>query len=418
MFLMNVKDNVTPFFLLFFIIFGPVLDVALGPLADISFFASSTALLVYFRWYIPRFILILWILLFALAVISLITALLFDSAVISISFRAILRPIKALIYLTSIYLIVRAWIEKGTEPVRIIEMIFLAIVLHAAIMLIQFLLPEFRSFVYGFTMAKYQLEHYQTFRMAGLSGGGGAQLSFTQSFGFLIGIYLIKKRRFTPIFIWICNLMILMSIFLSGRSGFIFVLISLMFFSIYSFLYKDFTIRAKAQSVVLFSGLSFLLLQSSIMDFEFFKIAFERNFDTLIRYQETGDVKDNTFNALAEMIIVPDTYQHLIFGVASYLENNTFYDINTDIGYFRLIWGYGIIGLILHIVFYVLLFLKIFRGLKGQEYFLLIAVFAFVFIFNAKEISFFSKMSFQIFLFISFSIFFMKEYKFKNDKES
>jgi len=414
----NLKGDVLKFLLLFLIVFGPVLDVTAGPFADLSFFISLSAVLFYFNKSIPLFIFHLGLVLTSIMLIAISTAIFFDTAVITVSSRAIIRPIKALVYLVSTYFILKSWFEEGVEHTKIIELIFLAISLHALIMFFQFILPEFRNFIYQFTMAKYQLEHYQNFRMAGLSGGGGAQLSYTQSFGFLIGLYLIKKRRFSPLFLWGCNLIILISIFLSGRSGFVFVLFSLIAFSIYSLIYKDFTLKSKLYLLGLLFGLFLVAFNSNIMDFEFFKIAFERNFDTLIRYQSTGDVRDNTFNALAEMIILPEKVLHLFFGVASYLENNTYYDINTDIGYFRLIWGYGISGLLLHIAFYAVLFLKSLRQSKGAEFQLLFCLFAFVFIFNAKEISFFSKMSFQIFLFLNFAIYFMKDNNFEYIKRS
>ncbi|WP_352256073.1 hypothetical protein, partial [Pseudoalteromonas sp. 19-MNA-CIBAN-0066] len=82
------------------------------------------------------------------------------------------------------------------------------------IMSVQFFSVEFKDFIYNFTMAKYQLEHYQNFRMAGLSGGGGAQLSFTQSFGFLIGLYLLSRNDKNKFILHIGCVFIIISVFL------------------------------------------------------------------------------------------------------------------------------------------------------------------------------------------------------------
>lgn len=400
------------FMTLFLLVFGPVIDSSLGPFADTSFLISIMILVICLRRNIPRELLLVFSLLFCITLLALLTAVVNDSNIVEIAIRTIIRPIKAAVVIFSIFLLI-TYYKKNSSFRRddLLYILFLCIVFHSLIMSVQFFSVEFRDFIYNFTMAKYQLEHYQNFRMAGLSGGGGAQLSFTQSFGFLIGLYLLSRNDKNKFILHIGCVFIIISVFLSGRSGFVFILLSCLIFAARVFKYVLYSPRSLFKASFVIIVLIFITPLLNIEMNEFVQTAFERNFATFINYSETGNVEDRTLIALSEMIIVPDTFGHLIFGVASYLENNTYYDINTDIGYFRLIWGYGVIGLTLHILVYAVLWLLVINNAKldtlGKH--LLLMSFFFVFLFNAKEIAFFSKMSFQIFLIIVFTLLLIRD---------
>jgi hypothetical protein len=106
------------------------------------------------------------------------------------------------------------------------------------------------------------------------------------------------------------------------------------------------------------------------------------------------------------MSLVPDGFVHFLIGVPSYLENNTFYSIKTDIGYFRLIWGFGIIGLVLYIAFYCHTFIRLMPNtrtwsLEFQTFNMFIIT---IFILNGKEIFLMTHISFQIFLVAFFGL--------------
>lgn len=399
----------------FFLIFGPVLDSPAGQFGDISFLvAGCLALRCFYIKLNPIFIYSLFFL-SGICILALSTAIISDWDVIDVAVRAVLRPIKAAIFLLGVVslteLTISYYVRLNNVSSReifykVIEMIFYCIVLHALIMVLQFLVPSFKDFIYSLTMAKYQLEHYQFFRMAGLSGGGGAQVSVVQSLGFLLGFSLLRQKQ-SHLTIILAQLLIIMSIFLSGRSGFLTVVLVVLFYFVLSLLFLIYSSRivlSFSRLVLYFClfGLFVFFITYLLQTNDYFIVAFERTFDTLINYRQSGEVSDNTLVALGEMFVLPAELTHLLFGRASFLENNTFYNINTDIGYFRLIWGYGFLGLFLHVLVYVLFSIvafKVYLHDRGVAY-LCFVMLILIFLFNAKEIFFFTRMSFQI----SFSV--------------
>lgn len=398
----------------FLLIFGPVLDSPAGQFGDISFLVAGALALRCFYIKLSRIYIYSLLLLCGICILALSTALISDWDVIDVAVRAVLRPIKAAVFLLGVVslteLTTRYYfrLANSTTEVfyKVIEIVFYCIVVHAVIMVLQFLVPSFKEFIYSLTMAKYQLEHYQFFRMAGLSGGGGAQVSVVQSLGFLLGYYLLRQKN-NYLAILIAQLLIIMSIFLSGRSGILTVVLVVAFYFLLSFLFLIYSSKfglnfSRIISYSLLFGVFIVVITYLLQTNDYFMVAFERTFDTLINYQESGEVSDNTLSALAKMFILPTEFLHLLFGRASFLENNTFYNIDTDIGYFRLVWGYGLFGLFLHVLVYFLYLIvafKVYMHDRGVAY-LCFAMLGLIFLFNAKEIFFFTKMSFQI----SFSV--------------
>mgnify|MGYP000007168626 CR=1 FL=1 len=130
------------------------------------------------------------------------TTIIFDFENISLGFRSLLRVFKAILLLIGGYSLVNYTLEKKIRlsSFSIKESLFIitfsCIVLHSLIMILQFIFPDFRDFIYSFTAAQNQFAWYQHFRMAGLAGAGGAQISMMQGFGFPIGIYFMLKNKY------------------------------------------------------------------------------------------------------------------------------------------------------------------------------------------------------------------------------
>jgi len=422
MFLSAHKTRVLALFILWFlVIFGPVLDFGIGPFSDVSFLISVFVVVFGFHIHVPRFYVFLAMLLIAISALALFTAIFFDSSELEIGLRAILRPVRTLIVMFAVVILAhfsnRTFLNMppGGDIVdiyfRALGLIYVAIALHGLIMVFQFLYPDFRDFIYSFTMAKYQLEFYQNFRMAGLSGAGGAQVSFVQGLGFCLGAFLWTKSRAKKTIIFL-NVILVLSVILSGRSGLIPIILVTLFIFINNLilLLNGGVIKKEFFSVKMFLGLFLLGLLSvfglfRLLENEYLVIALERTFATFISYSETGEFSDNTLVALSNMFILPADFFHILFGKASYLENNTYYDLNTDIGYFRIIWGYGVLGLSIHILFYLSMLWYSFKFGIVRRFFLEVNVLLIflILLFNSKEIFFFSKMSFQI-CFASFAL--------------
>ena len=113
---------------------------------------------------------------------------------------------------------------------NIIELVFWSIVIHAAIMIAQFFSVEFRDFSYKFTVDERALvgARYE-YSMAGLTNSGGAQISVYQSLGALLGvfIYFNKKNIAEKILVGAGVLLSIISVFTSGRSGLLALIIYL-----------------------------------------------------------------------------------------------------------------------------------------------------------------------------------------------
>ena len=151
----------------------------------------------------------------------------------------------------------------------------------------------------------------------------------------------------------------------------------------------------------------FPLFQEILGDnYVYFETAINRTFKTFIDFHNTGRLEDDTVAALLEMIIIPTDTAHFIFGKSSYLENNTYYQIMTDIGYFRIIWGYGFFGLLLHILFYFFMATLLLPNFLKPRLFYCCSLpllhILMVYVMNMKEIFFMTKFSFQIFLLLYF----------------
>lgn len=389
------------FCLVFLFIFGPILDSPLGAFGDVSFLVALTTLLFFPLKIVPLELQRLLSIPIFILFLATLTLTLFDIDVAAVGVRAVLRPVKAIVNIAAAWVIAavlcQRWV-KGDKYI-LVKIVYWCLVVHGAIMIAQFVSPDFKSLVYTFTTAKYQLDHYQEFRMAGLSSGGGAQLSFTQSLGFALFLFLVRVERGFKFPVYgIGALIILASVFFSGRTGFVFVALALAVFLV---LPDQGRSLFKLKIVLSVSLLAVLISSVGInLENEYMQVAFRRNFETILNFIEFGSFQDNTLIALGKMVIIPEGVLHFLFGRPSYLENNTFYNIYTDIGYFRLIWGYGVVGLGIHIFFYAYAFhvIRKHRVWDRELSVLLIILTVFIFIFNYKEIAFFSKMSFQVYL--------------------
>lgn len=412
--------------ILFFLVFGPLLDVGLGQLGDVSFLISLLIILytiLQHKLVIPKYLIFCLLILIYISIIALLNSLFFDALEVEVGLRAILRPVRVFFLVLSCFCFVKLIEEKmlslnisqHKRLIILVQMLYIIIFLHGLLMCLQFVFPDLRDYIYSYTYAKYQLEFNKMFRMAGLTGAGGAQTSFVQGLGCLLGWFLFFYSSYKyKVYVLLGNILLIISIILSGRTGLIVVFIGFFYFLFLSFFDGTEKLKIRTAHIYLFF-VPFVLTMffiGNIPDFlgdnyKYFETAFNRTFKTIMDLFETGSFEDDTINALSKMLIFPDDFLHLLFGKASYLEGNTYYNIMTDIGYLRLVWGYGLLGLLMHIFFYVLLLIRIFRFkfdsfVDMYVYFLPVILLLFVFIMNVKEIFFFTRTSSHIIFIVVF----------------
>lgn len=353
------------FFLTFLIIYAPVLDIGIGALADLIVIISIL-LIIYYQFKknkisIDKNVFSLLTILLFLFIYSLFITLFFDMSEFENSSRGIFRTVKAIINILgcyALYKICRKKYQSYTQDILIIH-VFYAVSFHALIMLIEFLSADVRNFIYSFTFAKYQLEHYQMFRMAGLASAGGAQISAFQSMGFFIGLYLLYIRTVSKIYLLLGLLLILISTLLSGRTGLFTILVFTPLFCLWlSVLSGKKAVLKTGATMVAFVVLVILVFEfihgNDFFGLRYLEVIFNRTFDSFINYSSSEGLHDDTLDVLAKMWFVPNEFTTFIFGKIHILGVGV-REIQSDIGYVRFLWGYGLIGSLIIYCFYFML---------------------------------------------------------------
>lgn len=403
----------------FVFVFGPIIRSPLGALADLSIVATTA----YLGWSIAsnarlhRSVAPFFYIAISLTSLAILNSLFASEVIDGSSVQAILRPVKGLLVFLGLYFAVtrlsRGFLdERGPRETyeMLLGVIYAAVLVHAAIIILQFIFPAFLHLTYQVIGGEDVLNINKHFRMPGLSGAGGAQLSATQGLGFLIGVHLALIRgRYLPYIMG--NLLLVASFVLTGRTGFVLVGIAAVYWILSVFLGRKrrWRVRSPAQALL---GVVWLIVALGVIfwtthlisigyaDNQWFARAVDRTFKTYTDYNESGKLSDRTLNALATMFVVPSDPIRWVFGDAR-LYNNTLGVYYSDIGYIRLWWGYGLVGLTGYIAFYLLMAVQIGgRGVRrvmgGQNVAFGFCVLFAIFVLNFKEPFFFSRMSYPI----------------------
>ncbi len=397
------------FILVFLYIFGPVFNT-LGSWADGIFFLSSILLFVHIivrKRLLPHYI-VIFLLLIPVYIYTFSIALFQSFITTGDLIQIILKPIRILVTLIAGYAIVKSIEKKYPEKYTsiILNFIYCSILSHAVIMIVQFHNPVFREFIYGYTFGGEVRSTFDyDFRMGGLSGStGGAVLSVVQSIGVVLVPFLLKRtsnRYIKGIYIF-SAIFIVYSILICGRSG----IWSMIIFTLLATLILDSRSRRfkflKLIKILLFLFIGIFILIIAIENLAnndpiFF--ALNRTLDTFINFKESGNFEDGTVNTLKGHLLFPTDLVTLIFGDTE-VNVNTQFDrkLDSDIGYIRNIWGFGIFGFGV----YLLPILKWFRIAWKYYYFsevakLLLILTIITLFFHAKEIFLYTRMLFSIY---------------------
>jgi hypothetical protein len=379
------------FSIIFIYIFGPVLN-KFGNWFDLIFIFSTIFFLYKIKYLrninvspLDNF----FILIFLYSIISI--KILFYTNINLLSWSMnFIKPFRIIFTLYAGYFLANLFYKKKYQFHDILKSIYFIIIFHSLIIIIQFFNIEFRNFIYSYTTTgEFRSTFEYEFRMGGLSGGsGGAVLSTVQSLGLIVLPFLLKltTKRITKILFLMESIIILVSIILTGRSG---IYCILLFLPVTLYLIHG-GIKTIKYTVVIFSisVITFLFINQLLQSFgltEFYN-SFYRTFDSFISLTETGKYENETVLILKDYILFPDL-QTFLFGSNDALLN---YDVNrnldSDIGYVRNIFSFGIFGFILYILpFFLLLnytIKKIKFSIPHKLLFVLLLIMAF---FHSKE---------------------------------
>lgn len=400
--------------LVFLLIFGPVVRSPLGPVADISI-ATSIILVIWSILKLRRInrslALYASIIIF-LMLLAILNSIVVSSYVVEQSVQTILRPFKAFVVFLSIYFVCRYSLRKailinGPRQAyqHILWIVYIGIVLQGIVIIFQFVFPEFKEFSYALLWHETEIHDVNlAYRMPGFAGAGGAHVSAVQGIGFLIGTHLFMSSR-RPIVYLASSAVLVISIIFTGRTGLLIVGITALYYIFFSSkgMYSSIANRVTLSVVIVVS------VALTVVAFYYFEQHYQigwillRTFDTYVRFQMEGVVYDQTLAELWDMLILPDSALQLLLGDSRHLSNATY---PSDIGYIRLIFAYGIIGMLAHLLFYLAMVHQVSHGhvkaLIGKDHVkLAVLVVLIMLVLNYKELFIFTRMSFAITVFLA-----------------
>lgn len=288
------------------------------------------------------------------------------------------------------------------------------IFIQALFVILYFFSLDFKNWTLDFIPASGNLDPRLDFRSRGLMNGASATGSLMMSFGLIFTAYLavvskVKKRYF--FYFSISFSLILISIFFIGRTGFLIVPF-VGFYFLFIYIYK----KEFRNNIKIFVGYIFTYL---VIGFVFLSILMYLNllsidltkFNTVLNWVtneinfQNGSMEIKTLTILSSHWFVPDDIKTFLFGNPSSFDEER---ISSDIGFIRILYGFGIIGSILFYGFFIFVFLKMIQKLEKIEEKLIIIIFAILlFITEIKE-PFLFKVSINsfillLFLFINFN---------------
>lgn len=235
-------------------------------------------------------------------------------------------------------------------------------VAQAIIIILMFVFTPFKLLIYsllsdGITRITLNLSS-GGFRFLGLSFGTTWDLSFAESIGCILYTYLFRILGAKVINIWTITgyLLCFIAVFISGRTGLIGVLMSLILLLIPA--------KGKRQSTILikFTGISILTVAigifsfASILDDETSQLI-EKNlipWATEFFNSDGKKFETNSSNELMDMYYLP-SIKTILIGDGYYRNprDPTLYYNNVDAGYMRHLLFYGLPGVIAVVVFYI-----------------------------------------------------------------
>lgn len=326
---------------------------------------------------------------------------------------------KLLIYFFSAHFIVHTFLNrlgKGSYQ-KLYAFIVYATALNGLFVILFYFIPSLSAFASQHLDYTRQLNWLDTgHRMFDLSLGGGASASFVFALAYLIGIYNFHIERCKSIFFSL--IIIAFATMLMGRTGLYLIILSTFIYFIYLLFSNKIEISKILINILI---LYFLYVCVELTGF-FNNISLHLSeminwaFEIVINYIKYDKAESGTTDAISNMWFYPTTVEHFTYGDGNFGRQDNLEFIPSDIGYVRLIFGYGLLGCILMFSIYVYMFITSFlaRGRGNIDSYLAVLVITLFFFMNAKEFHFASRGS-SIILFI---IYFISMEKGKNNNES
>ena len=261
--------------------------------------------------------------------------------------------------------------------------------------------------------------HISSYRMRGLSNGGGAGLSYVQALGSLVaGVLMIfdKPSRLKYLF---CAVVILISQMFIARTGLIFSFL-LLFSTLVQEAYNrksflrllwQFVFGGILIAVVFRLAMSLMSDQTRII---FDELVLNRAFEFYYNYEDSGTLETRSTTALENMYFLPKHDLGLLFGeglwdVAGQNASTLVYGrkVNSDVGFVRMIFAFGIILTTIYYGVYILFLREIYKSSHGRDILILLLTLFLIFVLGETKEPFLIRMSGTSKILVLFYLFMM-----------
>jgi hypothetical protein len=277
---------------------------------------------------------------------------------------------------------------------KMMKLIVIITTLQALFIILTFIFPPFRIAVFSIIKGPEQLHKITSVtsiikRVSGISAVAGAGLSMMQFFGFACS-YTLAHARHTPnrIFYIIACLLIFVSNIVVGRSG----LILAVAFSIgYSGLFfllnkrKDVAVKniTKLISLCIIGLLAlYFSLSESLRHYISYKVL-PWALEIVLAGGDPAESK--TVSTISRFLFLPDTWQGILFGYGTFDSLNGVHR-NSDSGFVRLIFSFGVLGCTLFYSIFLKLSHTLIKIEKNHTFSIfMIIVMSFFLVFESKE---------------------------------
>ena len=282
------------------------------------------------------------------------------------------------------------------------------IFIQALFVILYFFSLDFKNWTLDFIPASGNLDPRVDFRSRGLMNGASATGSLMISLGLIFTAYLVvvsELKKFNFFYLSISFLLILTAIFFIGRTGFLIVPF-VGFYFLFIYIYKkEFRNNIKIFIGYIFGYLIIGLIFLSILSYlNLFSIDLTK-FNTVLNWVtneinfKNGSIEVKTLTILSSHWFIPDDIKTLLFGNPSSFDEER---ISSDIGFIRILYGFGLIGSIIFYGFFLYIFLKMIKKLNKIEEKLIIIVLAILFFITEIKEPFLFKVSINSFILLLF----------------
>ena len=269
--------------------------------------------------------------------------------------RAIMRSIKIIITFFGALALVNLY--RVNYPLnyfnKICKNILFVLLINGVIMILQLIIPSVDDFIKILLYNNVSDIHFQSlFRVGGLYLSGGAMASVFQGFALLLIPYLFKLKEINFFQVTIYYLIIIISIFITGRTGLVIIPISLICFSYYPSITSKPIIFTLFFILVFFSSTLLDTLETYTQSLDNRMLTF--NFNRFLRLFSS---EDRTTTYLLKTFTIPQDIS-LLFGNLNF-NNYVFRDVS-DMGWNISLYKYGFFGILFYYSIVFFIFIKSF----------------------------------------------------------